>query len=83
MEKSGRQPNLEDQNNRQILVKLEPAVEIEVSFLKFKIVETQYKTCLPKNCFSLLRRFKLLLFLNICIVGKFQKDTRRSSNVNI
>ena len=73
MEKSGREPNLEDQNNRQILVKLEPAVEIEVSFLKFKIVETQYKTCLPKILFLTFKKIQTIVVFKYLHCSKFSK----------
>ena len=34
---------------RELLIKIEPAIERELDMLKLKIVEAQYKTSIPKK----------------------------------
>ena len=52
--------------------------------LKFYILETQWKTCVSNCYYYLLSRInKSFIFINISIVGKFQKGIWCNSNVNI
>ena len=68
-----------------MLIKIEPAPEIKVDILKIKIVETQCKTCISQNEKLLFFNFncKLLLFVNTCIVGKFQPRKLRKVSTNL
>ena len=56
-----------------IIDKLEPAVEIEVSFLKFKTVETQYKTCLPKILFLTFKKIQIIVVFKYLHCSKISK----------